>query len=592
VTGVAAAPADLTGPASVREALALLHTALDFLNDATLAGLPAEVHAEALRELERAQSKHTVARSRVLAAFSAQDGQQADGAQSPRTWLVWQTRVTRAAAAGALGWARRLAAHPVIEAVLAAGDVSVSWAARLCEWSDRLPGHARDEADSILCQAAAAGAGLPDLAALAGELLARCAGPDGDAGDGFEDRYLRLGVTYAGAGRLEGDLTPGCVTAVSTVLEALGKKAGPEDTRTAGQRRHDALEEACQRLIGAGMLPARSGQPARLHVHMTLSQLRGMPGAGEAERAWAASQAALRPGWLAGPAAGAAACDATLTPVVTGHLDPAALDRLTQAFLASRQPPASPPAAGSDPPAPASDLPAAAARPPGASASTFPAPATDGPTAGTRATDTPATDIPADLPEPGWPAGGTQAPATQAPRAIGPGFPAPAPASRAWGRLRRALLALAVEAVSGPGGLAAQLRTTLLTATLGSQTGTGPGNRAETGLAAVSLPLDVGAATEIIPGYLRRAVMIRHPHCGFPGCGQPASVCDIHHVVPRCRGGPTALPNLLPLCRFHHLTVIHRWGWALRLNADGTTAATSPDGTRTWHSHSPPRRAA
>jgi hypothetical protein len=31
------------------------------------------------------------------------------------------------------------------------------------------------------------------------------------------------------------------------VLDALGKRAGPEDLRTASQRRHDALHEACPR---------------------------------------------------------------------------------------------------------------------------------------------------------------------------------------------------------------------------------------------------------------------------------------------------------------------------------------------------------
>ena len=44
----------------------------------------------------------------------------------------------------------------------------------------------------------------------------------------------------------------------------------------------------------------------------------------------------------------------------------------------------------------------------------------------------------------------------------------------------------------------------------------------------------------------------------------------------------------MPLCGFHHLTAIHRWGWDLRLNPDGTTTATSPDRTRTLHSHGPP----
>ena len=49
------------------------------------------------------------------------------------------------------------------------------------------------------------------------------------------------------------------------------------------------------------------------------------------------------------------------------------------------------------------------------------------------------------------------------------------------------------------------------------------------------------------------------------------------------------------MCDFvshHHLIVIHTWGWTLRLHADGTTTATSPDGTRTLHDHDPPSRAA
>ena len=40
------------------------------------------------------------------------------------------------------------------------------------------------------------------------------------------------------------------------------------------------------------------------------------------------------------------------------------------------------------------------------------------------------------------------------------------------------------------------------------------------------------------------------------------------------------------------LIAIHRWGWTLTLNPDTTTTATSPDGTRTLHSHGPPAEAA
>ena len=42
------------------------------------------------------------------------------------------------------------------------------------------------------------------------------------------------------------------------------------------------------------------------------------------------------------------------------------------------------------------------------------------------------------------------------------------------------------------------------------------------------------------------------------------------------------------LCSFHHQVVIHRWGWTLVLNPDGTTTAWNKDKTKVLHSHGPP----
>jgi hypothetical protein len=502
------------GPVNVAEALSMLDRALEALAAADAGSLPSAVQAQALRALERAEARHTAARAQFLAAFAAQDGYEDDGQGSARMWLRWQTRVTKAAAMGAVGWMRRLAVHPVIAAALAEGQISASWARAVCGWSDRLPAGVRSDADQILLEAAAGGAELADLAGLAQQMYerSRSGEPDGDD-DGFADRRLLLDLTFDGAGRLTGDLTPGCAAAVSAVLEALGKAAGPEDTRTVTQRRHDALEEACRRLIAAKMVPGRAGQPTQALVHITLAQLRSLPGASEAEAAWRAAAAARGHGWLSDPDADAAACDATVAPVVTGHVDVAALDRLTEVFLAAH---------GQDG-------------------------GQDGRACGCRC-------------------GGCTCPARTPLSA------------ETIARLRGSLLALAADVRSGPGGLAAWLRQSQLTGPAA-----GPGQPLD-----VPLPLDAGEAEPVIPAHLRRAAAARHPHCAFPGCDQPASVCQIHHLIPRSEGGPTALPNLVPLCTFHHLIVIHRWGWALRLKPDGTTTATSPDGRRTYHSHGPP----
>ncbi|MBO0818216.1 MAG: DUF222 domain-containing protein, partial [Actinobacteria bacterium] len=277
-------------PSGVAAALGMLDRALDHLNAAEVASLPSGVQAEALRALGRAEAKHTAARSRVLGVFAGQGGFEDDGHGTARAWLKWQTQITTSAAAGAGGWARRLAAHPVIGQALAAGELSPSWGRKICEWTDRLPEAQRGDADEILAGAARGGAGLRGLGGLAQEMYERCCrdGSD-DSDDGFEERWFRLGITFRGAGRAEGDLTPGCAAALAAVLEALGKRAGPEDSRTGAQRQHDALEEACRRLIRAGMVPGRAGQPAQVLVHMTLGQLRGLADGSVAEGAWAAA---------------------------------------------------------------------------------------------------------------------------------------------------------------------------------------------------------------------------------------------------------------------------------------------------------------
>jgi hypothetical protein len=102
----------------------------------------------------------------------------------------------------------------------------------------------------------------------------------------------------------------------------------------------------------------------------------------------------------------------------------------------------------------------------------------------------------------------------------------------AWAALEQAVIGKAVDLLSGPGGLASFLRRRQLGARLG-----GP-----------SLPLDIGYS-ETVPAGIRNAVMLRDKHCQWAGW-------------------------------FHHQVVIHRQGWTLVLNPDGTTTAWNKDKTQ------------
>jgi hypothetical protein len=200
----------------------------------------------------------------------------------------------------------------------------------MADWTRKLPPDWRHDVDRLLVDTAAAGANLEDLAVVAAAAYAkwRQQQPDpDDPDDGYDDRYLKLGTTIDNAGRVSGNLTPECTAALQAVLDALGKKAGPEDDRTETQRFHDALQLACELLIRAKMVPDRAGADTRVDVHIALAELRAMDGATPITSAWLAALAG-EPGYLTGKDAETAACDALIVPVVTGHPDLTVVDTM------------------------------------------------------------------------------------------------------------------------------------------------------------------------------------------------------------------------------------------------------------------------
>src|SRR5215470_7992776 len=329
--------------------------------------------------------------------------------------------------------------------------------------------------------------------------------PDEDPDRDFADRSVKLATTFGGAGVVHGDLTPECAELVGRVLDALGGKAGKEDSRSRDQRYHDALAEAMRRLAAAGLLPERAGQPVKAWAHISLADLILLDAGSAlqdqwtaqvrarwaARRAAAAETGASDGAWLDGDAAAAITCDAAMAPIVTGDINVDALEDLVRLCV---------------------EL-------------------------GAQRRD------------------GTR--------------------DAAWAALEQAVIGKAVDLVSGPGGLASFLR------------------RRELGarLAGPSLPLDIGYA-ETVPAGIRNAVLLRDRHCQWAGgCTQPAGACQVHHTKHKANGGPTSVKDCVLLCPFHHQVVIHRWGWTLVVNPDGTTTAWNKDKTKVLHSHGPPARA-
>ncbi len=554
----------VTVPANAAEALRMLQCAAGFLADLDAAQMPAEAISECLRGLEQADAVQAAARGRLLAGFDAAGGPVGDGQRTSRTWLVHTTRVTRGQAAEHTAVQALARAHaPLLAGLREGGVITKSVALQLAKWTFGIPGEYRGQAEEIVVAAARAGAGLRELAAICAEIRYRTApsDPDGD-NDKHLDRALFLDTTLDGAGVLRGDLTPQCAAMVRAVLDALSAPEGGGDLRTRAQRYHDALAEAMRRLLASDLLPQRAGQPVKALVHVSFADLceldadsalqakwvEGYRAAWAAHRADAAVAAGDGGAWLDGDAARTIGCDAMLIPVVTGDLDPGAVDQLVGLCVqydrirghAGRgtEEAGSPEAGGGPDDAGRSDGADGAGN----------AGAQDG-TGSTGAQD--------------------GAAGLDAAQGAGGGHGR----AEVLAMLEQQILAAVIAVVSGPGGVASFLRTNLL----------------GKGLNGPSLPLDVGQSDQI-PAHLRRLVALRDQGCQYPGgCDQPAAGCEPHHVVHRADGGRTSLGNLKDYCWWHHHVVLHELGWELTVRPDGTSQVRSPAG-KIIRSHSPPPR--
>ena len=104
--------------------------------------------------------------------------------------------------------------------------------------------------------------------------------PDGTLADDAEHQRRRTATLVAnrdGSGELRAHLTPSVFAHWQAVLDPLAcprpADADGRDTRTPGERMHDALADAAHRLLAGTALPATGGTPATVLITMTLDQL-------------------------------------------------------------------------------------------------------------------------------------------------------------------------------------------------------------------------------------------------------------------------------------------------------------------------------
>lgn len=90
--------------------------------------------------------------------------------------------------------------------------------------------------------------------------------------------------------------------------------------------------------------------------------------------------------------------------------------------------------------------------------------------------------------------------------------------------------------------------------------------------------LDTSSTSYRPPAALARHVRLRDGTCRFPGCGVRAERCELDHIVPWPKG-PTAVANLLCLCKHHH-RLKHHTRWRVVLTPDAQATWTDPFGAQ------------
>ncbi|WP_204032872.1 HNH endonuclease signature motif containing protein, partial [Micromonospora qiuiae] len=131
---------------------------------------------------------------------------------------------------------------------------------------------------------------------------------EAEAARAARERQLTLSDLRDGRTRLAGSLDAETAALLRAAIEPLTAPSGPDDSRSPGQRRHDALGDVCRLALRADELPEHGGDAAQVVVTAAYDVLAGRLGPGTLDSGQTLTPAAVR----------RLACDAAVLPAVLG----------------------------------------------------------------------------------------------------------------------------------------------------------------------------------------------------------------------------------------------------------------------------------
>ena len=202
------------------------------------------------READRLLGWVSAAAGQLAAVTGGRVSTEDGGDRSVAGWLAEATRSSSGAAGSRLRTSTALRSLPLVTQAVLDGVLTVEQAAVLARLVGRVPDTALSEAEPQLVQVAA-GRDPAQLATWVRHLTATHCEPalDADEHSAHDARYLQTRRGADGSVRGRFSLPAGDGEAVLTALEALARRQGDNDRRSAGQRRADALTELAEQVL-------------------------------------------------------------------------------------------------------------------------------------------------------------------------------------------------------------------------------------------------------------------------------------------------------------------------------------------------------
>ncbi|KAB1921737.1 DUF222 domain-containing protein, partial [Micromonospora sp. ALFpr18c] len=246
----------------------------------------------------------------------------AQGASSTTVWLRERLHLTIAAARRLVDLATALdTGNPGIRHALADGHITVEQARVIADTITTVHTSAgpetADTAVTVLIDWAAQfdptklrtlGTRILDHVAPDIADTATRAALDAETARATRDRHLTLSTLTDGRLRLTGTLDTETAGLLRAAIDPLTAPTGPDDTRSPGQHRHDALAEVCRLSLRTGDLPEHGGEPAQIVVTTDYDTLTRHLGAGTLDTGLHLTPETVR----------RLACDAAILPAVLG----------------------------------------------------------------------------------------------------------------------------------------------------------------------------------------------------------------------------------------------------------------------------------